>query len=865
MRSSVYKVLLMSSVMIFSSLAGCLGGDSSDEDDSSNTSVNQLGKVLVSTYHVEQLVSAVAGDLVEVNMIAPSSIPVHDYEPTNQDLSKFNDVELFFYHGLNLEPWVDKTLSTLGSDAPKAVQTHKMPTGYSDLDFKTLLTDKLCELLSSDSSDNKITLHGAEEIHAEYEAYHLAFPEVSPEDLREHDHEEHDHEGHDHANETRDDHEGHDHANETRDDHEEHDHEEHDFLEAEDKISNPAGCNSGTSVSIYHLEAGEYVLEFSDNDNQDFNLAVLPMPGAHHHHHGPFEWAGAFNVSDTSHTWTMAKVDGGYADPSMKVVLFSADSPDAETIETLEGGVEALMEGDCPVIQDGETMTSIASTGSCFEWTVNQNSDVTSFKLDTTGMTGFVAFTAHSPYEFEAAEHYLKDSAGNNVEHTAEEGGGGHGHGDHGEESHVCHDETTHENHDEYTTKEDCETAGHMWMEITGQGVCHDTTTHENHDEYTTEEDCENAGHEWMEAEHEMTAEHALEDFDMNNDSKLSLNEIMEAWEDEHHDERDHEGHDHSNESSDTHEEHDHSNESSDTHEGHDHGDEEENHDDYEEVMIREAFNHSDADNDGFLSLEELKVFIFLVDDRGTSVIIHIEEEGDYGFALPDKVNMTIEGMSGGHDDHEGHDHGGESNEVSDDSDTQSEIVAGDDEDAFEYDPHSWLNPLAFKAQIDVVLENLTSAFPEGKDTFKSNADAYKSELMSIDSDFESAFGSSGTCTDKTIIANHNAYSYMAYRYDLNFLTIHGLDPEGEPSPEDIIKVVEEIKEKGLTVIFVEEYTNNASLDSLRQETVSSSMPDGIQIKTLYTMEMPPKDDNDNYLTLMQKNLESLKSGLACS
>jgi zinc transport system substrate-binding protein len=105
----------------------------------------------------------------------------------------------------------------------------------------------------------------------------------------------------------------------------------------------------------------------------------------------------------------------------------------------------------------------------------------------------------------------------------------------------------------------------------------------------------------------------------------------------------------------------------------------------------------------------------------------------------------------------------------------------------------------------------------------------------------------------------------MAYRYGLNFLTIHGLDPEGEPSPEDIIKVVEEIKEKGLTVIFVEEYTNNASLDSLRQETVSSSMPDGIQIKTLYTMEMPPKDDNDNYLTLMQKNLESLKSGLACS
>ena len=209
--------------------------------------------------------------------------------------------------------------------------------------------------------------------------------------------------------------------------------------------------------------------------------------------------------------------------------------------------------------------------------------------------------------------------------------------------------------------------------------------------------------------------------------------------------------------------------------------------------------------------------------------------------------------------------HGGESDEVSDDGEAQSEIVVDDDEDAFEYDPHSWLSPLAFKAQIDVVLENLTTAFPEGEDTFKSNAEAYKAELVSIDNDFETAFGTDGTCTDKTIIANHNAYSYMAYRYDLNFLTIHGLDPEGEPSVEDIAEVVEEIKEKGLTVIFVEEYTNTDSLDSLRQDTVSDTLPDGVEIKILYTMEMPPKDDNDNYLTLMQKNLESLKSGLACS
>ena len=82
MRNDMFRVLLMSSVLIFSSLAGCLGGDSS-EDDSTTNGVNQLGKVLVSTYHVEQLVSAVAGDLVEVNMIAPK---IHRFMITNPQL-----------------------------------------------------------------------------------------------------------------------------------------------------------------------------------------------------------------------------------------------------------------------------------------------------------------------------------------------------------------------------------------------------------------------------------------------------------------------------------------------------------------------------------------------------------------------------------------------------------------------------------------------------------------------------------------------------------------------------------------------------------------------------------------------------------
>ena len=243
---------------------------------------------------------------------------------------------------------------------------------------------------------------------------------------------------------------------------------------------------------------------------------------------------------------------------------------------------------------------------------------------------------------------------------------------------------------------------------------------------------------------------------------------------------------------------------------------------------------------------------------------LHVEEEGDYGFALPSGIEYFILMGEGGHDDHDDHDGHGDDEDHSDDenhSDEGSEIVADADEEAFDYDPHSWLSPVAYKAQIDVVLNALTTAFPEGEADFKANAEAYSAELDKIDANYTAAFGEGGTCevskAEKTIVANHNAYAYISERYDIEILTVHGLDPEGEPSAADIAEVVEQIQEKGITVLYVEEYTDTSSVDVIVEQT-------SVTIEILYTMELPPKDSEDTYLTLMDKNLQSLVTGMGC-
>ena len=159
---------------------------------------------------------------------------------------------------------------------------------------------------------------------------------------------------------------------------------------------------------------------------------------------------------------------------------------------------------------------------------------------------------------------------------------------------------------------------------------------------------------------------------------------------------------------------------------------------------------------------------------------------------------------------------------------------------------------------MNIVLEALVTAFPTGEADFRANAEAYASQLDSLDTDFKDKFGEGGSCTsNKKVVANHNAYAYIAEKYDIEFVTVHGLDPEGEPSAEDIAEAVEEINGEGLTVIYVEEYTDETAVASIVEQT-------GVTVEILYTMELPPKDSEDDYLSLMQKNLDNLVSGMGC-
>jgi len=189
----------------------------------------------------------------------------------------------------------------------------------------------------------------------------------------------------------------------------------------------------------FEFEADEHFLK--DLARVDIEpIAQEPEMGGHSDHgEEAFEWAGTFDLSKGSYTWSFAKVDGEYADPAMKMVIL--DSGDIEESEELAS--DLLGSDDSITKKDN---TTLVPSNKAYTLKFDQKKDKTVFNIEIKKSGKYSFFTEHMPFEFEADEHFLKDLARVDIEPIAQvpdEGDGHHHHHHHGHGSldpHVWHD-----------------------------------------------------------------------------------------------------------------------------------------------------------------------------------------------------------------------------------------------------------------------------------------------------------------------------------------------------------------------------------------------------------------------------------------
>lgn len=173
-------------------------------------------------------------------------------------------------------------------------------------------------------------------------------------------------------------------------------------------------------------------------------------------------------------------------------------------------------------------------------------------------------------------------------------------------------------------------------------------------------------------------------------------------------------------------------------------------------------------------------------------------------------------------------------------------------------DPHVWLDPVLMQAMAQRVLEAISSVDPDNRPLYATNTVALMAELDQLQSDFEAGLKQ---CRSRTFVTAHDAFGYLARRFNLTQVAIAGLSPDEEPSPRDLAQVSQVARETQAKYIFFE-----TLVDPSLAETVAKEV--GAQTLVLNPLEGLTPDDvaaGRDYRSLQRMNLENLRRALDCT
>jgi zinc transport system substrate-binding protein len=173
-------------------------------------------------------------------------------------------------------------------------------------------------------------------------------------------------------------------------------------------------------------------------------------------------------------------------------------------------------------------------------------------------------------------------------------------------------------------------------------------------------------------------------------------------------------------------------------------------------------------------------------------------------------------------------------------------------------DPHVWLDPGRFARIAEATADAIDRAGAPGSCDVAGATAGLRADLETLDEDFRTDLGG---CERDLIVTNHAAFGYLASAYGLRQEAIAGLEPETEPSARRLASLIDLVKREGVTTILTEELVSPDVAETLAGEA-------GVDTAILYTIEGLTDEESaagEDYLSLMRKNLETLRVALGCS
>lgn len=181
---------------------------------------------------------------------------------------------------------------------------------------------------------------------------------------------------------------------------------------------------------------------------------------------------------------------------------------------------------------------------------------------------------------------------------------------------------------------------------------------------------------------------------------------------------------------------------------------------------------------------------------------------------------------------------------------------AAHDHDHGDNDPHVWLDPILSITLAENIKNALVELNPDGKETFEANFQQLKTQLKDLDQSFTDIVSKSDK---KEILVSHAAYGYWEKRYGIEQISVLGLSPTEEPSQKELKNIVKKAKEHNLHYIIFEANVSSNITDIVQTEIGAEALT----LSNLETVTDKDLKNNEDYFSIMKKNLETLETALS--
>lgn len=172
-------------------------------------------------------------------------------------------------------------------------------------------------------------------------------------------------------------------------------------------------------------------------------------------------------------------------------------------------------------------------------------------------------------------------------------------------------------------------------------------------------------------------------------------------------------------------------------------------------------------------------------------------------------------------------------------------------------DPHVWLDPGNVITWTFTIERTLGELDPGHADLFRRNAEAYRAELKALDEWIQAQVASIPP-ERRLLVTEHQVFGYFAHRYGFTQagVILPGVTTVAQPSAQEIARLEETIRAKGIRAIFVSSTVDPALARRIAEDT-------GARLVRLYVDSLSePGGEADSYLKMMRYNVQAIVEAL---